>query len=137
MPAVPAQPRPSPGPENSVARRQRCPYPPRRGNQRHLHPDPPPLTARIRFTTPRRSRAAPGPCRAARPAARLRTTPGALVPRHHPGAHELGQNFLRDRRTIARIVELAARRDGPIVEWGPGGGALTVPLSELGRPLED
>src|SRR5699024_11226946 len=65
-----------------------------------------------------------------------RTIPGALVPRHHPGAHELGQNFLRDRRTIARIVELAARRDGPIVEWGPGDGALTVPLSELGRPLE-
>src|SRR5690625_1507384 len=113
MPAVPAQPRPSPGPENSVARRQRCPYPPRRGNQRHLHPDPPPLTARIRFTTP-----------------------GALVPRHHPGAHELGQNFLRDRRTIARIVELAARRDGPIVEWGPGGGALTIPLAGLGRPVE-
>jgi len=58
------------------------------------------------------------------------------VPRHHPGAHELGQNFLRDRRTIARIVELAARRDGPIVEWGPGGGALTIPLAGLGRPVE-
>lgn len=58
------------------------------------------------------------------------------MPRHLPGAHELGQNFLCDRRTIARIVELAAHRPGPIVEWGAGGGALTVPLAGLGRPLE-
>lgn len=56
--------------------------------------------------------------------------------RHHPGAHELGQNFLRDRRTIERIVELAARVPGPLVEWGAGDGALTLPLARLDRPLE-
>ncbi|MFC7374213.1 MULTISPECIES: 23S ribosomal RNA methyltransferase Erm [unclassified Brachybacterium] len=56
--------------------------------------------------------------------------------RHHPGAHELGQNFLRDRRVIGRIVELVAATDGAIVEWGAGDGALTLPLSRLGRPLE-
>lgn len=53
----------------------------------------------------------------------------------HPGRHELGQNFLTDRRTIDRIVTLVARTDGPIVEWGTGDGALTIPLSRLGRPL--
>ncbi|MGP9538591.1 23S ribosomal RNA methyltransferase Erm [Brachybacterium sp. AOP43-C2-M15] len=58
------------------------------------------------------------------------------MPRHHPGAHELGQNFLRDPRTIERIVDLAARRPGPLVEWGAGDGALTLPLAALGRPLE-
>lgn len=58
------------------------------------------------------------------------------MPHHHAGAHELGQNYLRDQRTIARIVELVARTDGPIVEWGPGNGALTLPLAGLGRPLE-
>jgi 23S rRNA (adenine-N6)-dimethyltransferase len=56
----------------------------------------------------------------------------------HAGPHELGQNFLVDRRIVSRIVSLA-RRDpgsGPLVEWGPGEGALTIPLAELGRPLE-
>nr|WP_281065095.1 23S ribosomal RNA methyltransferase Erm [Brachybacterium sacelli] len=48
----------------------------------------------------------------------------------------MGQNFLRDRRTIDRIVDLVARADGDIVEWGAGDGALTLPLSALGRPLE-
>lgn len=51
------------------------------------------------------------------------------------GRHELGQNFLTDRRIIDRIVTLTARSEGPIVEWGAGEGALTVPLSRLGRPL--
>lgn len=57
---------------------------------------------------------------------------------HHsrPGAHELGQNHLRDRRTIEHIVEIASRTPGPLVEWGAGDGALTVPLARLGRPLE-
>lgn len=55
---------------------------------------------------------------------------------HHPGAHELGQNFLRDRGTIGRIVDLAARTDGDLVEWGAGDGALTLPLSRLDRRLE-
>ena len=55
---------------------------------------------------------------------------------HHPGPHELGQNFLTDRRTIARIVQLAGQTSGPLVEWGTGDGSVTLPLSRLGRPLE-
>lgn len=55
---------------------------------------------------------------------------------HRPGPHELGQNFLVDRRTIARMVDLAGLTTGPLVEWGAGDGALTLPLSRLGRPLE-
>lgn len=53
-----------------------------------------------------------------------------------PGPHELGQNFLTDRRTIARIVDLAGQTPGPLVEWGTGDGSVTLPLSRLGRPLE-
>ncbi|MBB3661547.1 23S rRNA (adenine-N6)-dimethyltransferase [Prauserella sediminis] len=53
----------------------------------------------------------------------------------HSGRHELGQNFLTDRATIARIVDLVARTDGPIVEIGPGAGAVTLPLETLGRPI--
>ncbi|MGI8329255.1 23S ribosomal RNA methyltransferase Erm [Actinomadura scrupuli] len=56
----------------------------------------------------------------------------------HPyqgGRHELGQNFLTDRSVIGDIDELVARTTGPIVEIGPGDGALTLPLSRQGRPL--
>ena len=56
--------------------------------------------------------------------------------RFRPGPHELGQNFLTDRSIIARVVELAGGTTGPLVEWGAGAGALTLPLSRLGRPLE-
>ena len=52
-----------------------------------------------------------------------------------PGRHELGQNFIVDRGTIERIVALTGRTDGPIVEWGSGGGSLTIPLARLGRPV--
>ncbi|HEY3609370.1 MAG TPA: rRNA adenine N(6)-methyltransferase family protein [Pseudonocardiaceae bacterium] len=55
---------------------------------------------------------------------------------HSPGRHELGQNFLTDRATIARIVDLARERPGPLVEWGTGNGAITLQLATLGRPLE-
>jgi 23S rRNA (adenine-N6)-dimethyltransferase len=71
--------------------------------------------------------------------------------RHHPtspvgGPHELGQNDLVDRRTIARIVHLAGAdeatgdtdpstaRTRPLIEWGSGTGALSVPLAASGRP---
>ena len=50
-----------------------------------------------------------------------------------PGPHELGQNFLTDRRTIARIVRLAGQTSGPLVEWGAGDGSVTLPLSQA-RP---
>ncbi len=55
--------------------------------------------------------------------------------RHFAGRHELGQNFLVDRSVIADIEHLVADTDGPILEIGPGDGALTRPLSRLGRPI--
>ncbi|MFD1151959.1 23S ribosomal RNA methyltransferase Erm [Saccharothrix hoggarensis] len=54
---------------------------------------------------------------------------------HHNGRHENGQNFLTDRAVIAAVVDLVGRTGGPIVEIGSGGGALTLPLEALGRPL--
>ncbi|KAA9394815.1 23S ribosomal RNA methyltransferase Erm [Kocuria coralli] len=58
------------------------------------------------------------------------------MPRSHSGGrHELGQNFLTHKPTIKRIVEITAATDGAILEIGPGDGALTGPLSRLGRPL--
>lgn len=56
-----------------------------------------------------------------------------------PGRHELGQNFLRDRRAIREVVDLASAGgdgEGLIVEWGAGDGALSLPLARLQRPLE-
>ncbi|WP_293784994.1 23S ribosomal RNA methyltransferase Erm [uncultured Aeromicrobium sp.] len=53
----------------------------------------------------------------------------------HGGRHELGQNFLHHRPTIDRMVRLVAATDGPILEIGCGDGALTRPLSQLGRDL--
>jgi 23S rRNA (adenine-N6)-dimethyltransferase len=55
--------------------------------------------------------------------------------RHNRGRHELGQNFLADPSVIADVTNLVAAADGPILEIGPGDGALTRPLSRLGRPL--
>ncbi len=57
------------------------------------------------------------------------------MPRYHPGRHELGQNHLTDKGVITRVVELVSERPGPIVEWGTGDGALTVPLAALRRSL--
>ncbi len=51
------------------------------------------------------------------------------------GRHELGQNFLVDTSVIRAVERLVARTAGPIVEIGPGDGALTLPLSRSGRPL--
>lgn len=53
----------------------------------------------------------------------------------HAGRHEHGQNFLRHRPTIDRVVSLVADTRGPIVEIGPGDGAITLALERLGRPL--
>lgn len=56
----------------------------------------------------------------------------------HPyadGRHEHGQNFLTDQRAIRRITNLVAQTSGPILEIGPGRGALTIPLQRSGRPL--
>src|SRR5699024_5446388 len=57
------------------------------------------------------------------------------VPTYRAGRHEFGQNFLTDRRIIATMVDLVRHTGGPIVEFGPGRGALTLPLQQLGRPI--
>lgn len=51
------------------------------------------------------------------------------------GRHELGQNFLVDAAVVRRIVHLAQRTPGPLVEWGTGDGAITVELATLGREV--
>ncbi|MFI6980497.1 23S ribosomal RNA methyltransferase Erm [Embleya sp. NPDC050154] len=53
----------------------------------------------------------------------------------HGGRHELGQNFLVDRAVIALFEDLVAHTSGPIVEIGPGDGAITLPLARTGRPI--
>ena len=53
----------------------------------------------------------------------------------HGGRHELGQNFLTHRPTLARITDLVGRTSGSILELGCGDGALTRSLTTLGRPL--
>lgn len=53
----------------------------------------------------------------------------------HGGRHELGQNHLHDRATLATITDLVRDTHGPILEIGAGSGALTRPLTRLGRPL--
>lgn len=57
------------------------------------------------------------------------------MPTYRGGRHEHGQNFLADKSTIATIARLAAATAGPIIEIGPGQGALTRPLTQLGRQL--
>ena len=57
------------------------------------------------------------------------------MPTYHHGRHEHGQNFLTDPRTIRHIMELVRETSGPLLEIGPGDGALTRPLLSLGRPI--
>lgn len=57
------------------------------------------------------------------------------MPTHRGGRHEHGQNFLTDAATVDAIVGAIDATSGPIVEIGPGHGALTRPLMGLGRPL--
>ena len=53
----------------------------------------------------------------------------------HGGRHELGQNFLVHQPTISTITKLVAATRGSVLELGAGDGALTRPLSRLGRPV--
>ncbi|MET7638116.1 23S ribosomal RNA methyltransferase Erm [Streptomyces sp. NPDC005438] len=56
--------------------------------------------------------------------------------RQHWGSpQDLGQNFLVDPSVIVQFVDLLAHTSGPLVELGPGDGALTLPLARTGRPL--
>lgn len=57
------------------------------------------------------------------------------MPTYRGGRHEHGQNYLADRKIIALFARLIATTRGPIVEIGPGRGALTQQLESLGRPL--
>ena len=46
-------------------------------------------------------------------------------------SRQLGQNFLHDQNVARRIVELCGVEEGdPVVEIGPGLGALTAGLLE-------
>ncbi len=48
----------------------------------------------------------------------------------------LGQNFLVSRAVIDRIVEAATSPPGlPVMEIGPGRGAVTIPLAEAGAKV--
>lgn len=57
------------------------------------------------------------------------------MPTYRGGRHEHGQNYLADHQTIATIARLIERTRGPIIEIGPGRGALTRTLQRLDRPL--
>ncbi|GAA2079483.1 hypothetical protein GCM10009821_19570 [Aeromicrobium halocynthiae] len=56
---------------------------------------------------------------------------------HTTGRHELGQNFLVDPRVVDTVLSVVATwpDDRPLLELGPGDGALTGPLAALGRPV--
>lgn len=51
------------------------------------------------------------------------------------GRHELGQNFLTHEPTISKVTDLIAKTQGSILELGAGDGAITEPISRLGRPF--
>ncbi|GAA4543932.1 23S ribosomal RNA methyltransferase Erm [Amycolatopsis samaneae] len=58
------------------------------------------------------------------------------MPSPYPGgAHELGQNFLVDHAVITEIGRLVAHTRGPIVEIGPGDGAVTRSIGRTGRDI--
>ncbi|WP_432558204.1 23S ribosomal RNA methyltransferase Erm [Granulicoccus sp. GXG6511] len=57
------------------------------------------------------------------------------MPTYAHGRHELGQNYLTDRTIIDTILGLVRTTNGPIIEIGPGAGALTSGLVKINRPL--
>jgi 16S rRNA (adenine1518-N6/adenine1519-N6)-dimethyltransferase len=60
-----------------------------------------------------------------------------LQPTSHRPRKRFGQHFLHDPRVLARIVDAIAPASGdPLVEIGPGEGALTAPLIERAGKLE-
>ena len=61
--------------------------------------------------------------------------PGALRALGVRPSRRMGQNFLLDPRVADRIAALVDDPDEPVVEIGPGLGALTERLAATGRPL--
>lgn len=57
------------------------------------------------------------------------------MPTYRGGRHEHGQNYLTNRTIIAQFVGLVADTRGPIIEIGPGRGALTREFQKLRRPI--
>ncbi|MFN3599922.1 MAG: 23S ribosomal RNA methyltransferase Erm [Dietzia sp.] len=57
------------------------------------------------------------------------------MPTYRGGRHEHGQNYLIDSTIIDEIIDIVDDTSGAIIEIGPGRGALTTPLQNLGRPL--
>src|SRR5699024_12403588 len=55
-----------------------------------------------------------------------------LMSAYGHGRHEHGQNFLTDPTIINSIIDLVNQTSGPIIEIGPGSGALTHPMAYLG-----
>ena len=51
------------------------------------------------------------------------------------GRHEHGQNFLTNHKIINSIIDLVKQTSGPIIEIGPGSGALTHPMAHVGRAI--
>ncbi len=61
--------------------------------------------------------------------------PGALRAIGIRPSRRLGQNFLSDPRVAERIASLVGNPDEPVLEIGPGLGAITALLARGGRPL--
>ena len=57
------------------------------------------------------------------------------MPTYKRGRHEHGQNFLNDKTIQKAVIDRVKATAGPIIEIGPGAGALTNHLSTLDRPL--
>lgn len=57
------------------------------------------------------------------------------MPTYGHGRHENGQNYLHDTAIQHAIVDRVAATSGPLLEIGPGEGALTARLAGLGRSL--
>src|SRR5699024_12012037 len=58
-----------------------------------------------------------------------------IIHAYHHLHHEHGQNFLHDKTIQKSILEHVKTTTGPIIEIGPGAGALTKHLVHLERPL--
>jgi 16S rRNA (adenine1518-N6/adenine1519-N6)-dimethyltransferase len=76
-------------------------------------------------------------CRRSKPRSKwLYETGDAATRVSHRPRKRFGQNFLIDQQVIDRIVAtINPRPDEPLVEIGPGQGALTQPLVALGADL--